>query len=58
MTEDEDKVIKEEQVITKPAKKSATTATESASSPSDQPSEAKPEKKELSSPSTLFPPAW
>jgi small subunit ribosomal protein S11 len=48
MTEDEEKVIKEEQVITKPAKKSATTATESASSPSDQTKEAKPEKKEES----------
>lgn len=48
MTEDEEKVNKEEQVSPEPAEKLASTATESASSPSDQPSEAKPEKKEES----------
>mgnify|MGYP000844125494 CR=1 FL=1 len=48
MTEDEEKVNNEEQVSPEPAEKSASTATESASSPSDQPSEAKPEKKEES----------
>jgi small subunit ribosomal protein S11 len=48
MTEDEEKVNKEEQVSPEPAEKSASTATESTSSPSDQPSEAKPEKKEES----------
>ena len=48
MTENEEKVSKEEQVIPKPAEKSATLATETASSPSDQPKEAKPEKKEES----------
>lgn len=47
MTEDEDKVIKEEQVP-EPAVKSAKTATDSASSSSDQIQEAKPEKKEES----------
>jgi small subunit ribosomal protein S11 len=47
MTEDEDKVINEEQV-SEPAEKSAKTATDSASSSSGQIQEAKPEKKEES----------
>lgn len=47
MTEDEDKVIKEEQVP-EPAVKSAKTATDSASPSSDHIQEAKPEKKEES----------
>jgi len=47
MTEDEDKVINEEQVP-EPAEKSAKTATDSASSSSGQIQEAKPEKKEES----------
>ena len=48
MTEDEKKVIKEEQDIPVTAEKSAKTATVSTSSPSDQTKEAKPEKKEES----------
>ena len=48
MTEDEKKVIKEEQDIPETAEKSAKTATDSTSSPSDQSKEAKPEKKEES----------
>lgn len=48
MTEDEKKVIKEEQDIPETAEKSAKTATDSTSSPSDQTKEAKPEKKEES----------
>jgi small subunit ribosomal protein S11 len=48
MTKDEQKVIKVEQGIPEPAEKIATTATESTSSPVDQPKEAKPEKKEES----------
>ena len=48
MTEDEKKVIKEEQVIPETAEKSAQSATDITSSPSDQTKEAKPEKKEES----------
>ena len=48
MTEDEKKVIKEEQDIPETAEKSAKSATVSTSSPSDQTKEAKPEKKEES----------
>ncbi len=48
MTEDEKKVIKEEQVIPETAEKSAKSATDNTSSPSDQTKEAKPEKKEES----------
>lgn len=48
MTEDEKKVIKEEQDFPETAEKSAKTATDSTSSPSDQTKEAKPEKKEES----------
>lgn len=48
MTEDEKKVIKEEQDIPETAEKSAKSATDNTSSPSDQTKEAKPEKKEES----------